>query len=198
MFNPQRCWASGRPLAVNAKRSIASPSSLVHPFKDAGDISSVFPSLKPGTVSPPLPKRFAELKGRLIEGHEDRLRDSWYRLLADLRDENAVIKVLGSAVIPELNFWDMHDIEKRTRFRDQLRKRGVAVIRGVVTEQEALGWKKLIQKYIQTNASTKGRKQALSLVTGADLRLLLILILERGKLRHGAKSSDVSTIPQMY
>lgn len=176
---------------------MATPSSQVHPFKDAGDISSVFPSLKPGTVSPPLPQRFADLKSRLIQGHEDRLWESWNRLLADLRDENAVIKALGSAVIPELNFWDMHDIEKRTRFRDQLRKRGVAVIRGVVTEREALGWKELIQRYIQTNASTKGRKQALSLVTGADLRLLLILTFERGKLRNGAEASDVSAIPQI-
>lgn len=156
---------------------MASSNSL-HPSKDAGDISSVFPSLKPGAVSPPLPQRFAALKRRLIQGHEDHLRDSWDSLLADLRNETAIIKALGSAVVPELNFWDMHNIEKRTNFRDQLRKRGVAVIRGVVTEREALGWKELIQRYIQTNPSTKGKEKALPFAMGVDLRLSLVSAFE--------------------
>jgi len=158
MFNPHRSWVSGRSLFINAKRSMTSTPGSLHRTKDAGDISSVFPSLKPGAVSPPLPQRFAELKRRLIQGHEDRLQDSWDRLLAVLGDDIALIRALGSAVIPELNFWDMHNMEKRTTFRDQLRERGVAVIRGVVTEREALGWKELLQRYIQTNPSTKGRE----------------------------------------
>lgn len=161
MSTPSRCWTYRRPIVHTVKRTLASPSSVTHPSKAAGDISSVFPSLKPGAVSPPLPARFAELKSRLIQGHENRLQDSWRRLLADLREETDTIKALGSAVIPELNFWDMHDMEKRTTFRDQLHKRGVAIIRGVVTEREALGWKELVQRYIQSNPSTKGRERAL-------------------------------------
>lgn len=157
MFRSQICWALKRLLAVSAKRSMASPAASTQPPKSVGDISSVFPSLKPGTTCPPLPPRFAELKKRLIEGHEDCLWDSWHRLLASLREETAAIKALGSTAIPELNFWDMHDMERRTKFRDQLRERGVAVIRGVVTEREAFGWKELVQRYIQTNPSTKGR-----------------------------------------
>lgn len=136
---------------------MASSTASTRPSKPVGDISSVFPSLKPGSISSPLPPRFAKLKKGLIEGHEDRLQDSWHRLLASLREETAAIEALGSTAIPELNFWDMHDMQKRTRFRDQLRERGVAVIRGVVTEREALGWKQLVQRYIQTNPSTKGR-----------------------------------------
>ena len=125
--------------------------------KVSGDISSVFPSLKPGAANPPLPPRFAELKKRLVQRHKNSVKDSWHRLLVDLREETEVIKTLKSAVIPELAFKDMHNIEKRTVFRDQLRKRGVAVIRGVVTEHEALGWKELVKRYIRTNPSTKGK-----------------------------------------
>lgn len=132
-------------------------STSVHSSKPAGDISSVFPSLS-GVDSPPLPPRFADLKRRLIQGHEDHVRDSWHRLLADLREEIDVIKALGSRVIPDIEFRDMHNIGKRTAFRDGLRKRGVGVIRGVVSEREALGWKELVKRYIQTNPSTKGRQ----------------------------------------
>ena len=86
------------------------------------------------------------------------MRDSWHRLLADLRQETDVIKALGSKVIPELEFKDMHNREKTTTFRDGLRKRGVGLIRGVVSEREALGWKELAKRYIQINPSTRGRQ----------------------------------------
>lgn len=150
-----RARVLGIPLLVTPQRRGAT-SSHAHPSKVAGDISSVFPSLS-GVDSPPLPPRFADLKRRLIKGHEDGVRDSWHRLLADLRQEIDVIKALGSKVIPELEFRDMHNMEKRTKFRDGLRKRGVGLVRGVVSEREALGWKELVQRYVQTNPSTKGR-----------------------------------------
>ena len=139
--------------------------------KPAGDISSVFPSLS-GIDSPPLPPRFADLKQRLIQGHETHLRESWHRLLADLRKEVDVIKTLGSQVIPELEFRNMHDMEERTRFRDGLRKRGVGLIRGVVSEREALGWKELVKIYIQSNPSTKGRQPHRLLHFGVSTRVL--------------------------
>ena len=134
----------------------ATTSAFAYNDKPTGDISSVFPSLS-GIQSPPLPSRFAELKRRLIQGHEDRVQDGWHRLLGELRREIDVIKTLGSQVIPELEFRDMHNMEKRTVFRDGLRKRGVGLIRGVVLEREALGWKELLKRYIETNPSTKGR-----------------------------------------
>ncbi len=151
-----RASVPGLALPRNPKRRLTTSTSA-HPSKAAGDISSVFPSLS-GVDSPPLPPRFADLKRRLIQGHEHRVEDSWHRLLADLRKEIAVIKALGSKVIPELEFRDMHDMGKRTEFRDSLRKRGVGLIRGVVSEREALGWKELVKRYIQTNPSTKGRQ----------------------------------------
>lgn len=156
----QGSWVSQRPLTINALRWATTTTDPTSPAKAAGDISSVFPSLS-GATSPPLPPRFADLKRRLISGHEDAVEKSWQRLLADLRKETEIIKALGSKVIPELDFRYMHDLEKRTRFRDELHKRGVAIIRGVVSEKEALDWKELVKRYIQTNPSTKGREPLL-------------------------------------
>ncbi len=139
-----------------ASRRATTISKPERTSKPAGDISSVFPSLS-GAVSAPLPPRFADLKRQLVHGHEDQLRDSWQRLLATLREETEVIKALGSRVVPELSFRDLDNVEKRTTFRDELHNRGVAVIRGVVAEQEALGWKDLAKRYIQNNPATKGK-----------------------------------------
>ncbi|KAI4088283.1 MAG: hypothetical protein LQ344_006197 [Seirophora lacunosa] len=137
-----------RPVATTA-----TSTSTVH--KSNGDISSVFPSLS-GAASPPLPPRFADLKKRLIRSHESDVRDSWRRLLVALQQQRQEIKALGSTIVPEINFWDLNDVARRTRFRDGLHKRGVAVVRGVVPEKEALDWKELLQRYIRTNPSTRG------------------------------------------
>ena len=150
-----RARAGDVSLSRTPKRRVTTSTSA-QPSKPTGDISSVFPSLS-GIQSLPLPSRFADLKRWLIKDHEDHVRDSWHRLLLDLGREIDVIKALGSKVIPELEFRDMHNMEKRTTFRDGLRNRGVGLIRGVVSKREALDWKELVKRYIQTNPSTKGR-----------------------------------------
>ncbi|KAL8832771.1 MAG: hypothetical protein Q9191_000041 [Dirinaria sp. TL-2023a] len=123
--------------------------------KATGDISAVFPSLS-GAVSPSLPARFADLKSKLSSGREQQLQESWRALLLVLKRETEEVKALGSAIIPEIDYWDLDDVEKRTRFRDSLHRRGVAIVRGVVAESEALGWKELLQRYIETNPTTRG------------------------------------------
>ena len=65
--------------------------------KEAGDISSVFPSLS-GKAFEPLPGRFSDLKKRLIAGNEDAVRASWHRLLSSLREEIDEIKEKGNSV----------------------------------------------------------------------------------------------------
>lgn len=150
-----RLKRSGTRTAISHTRNVITHTSPNPPIKAVGDISSVFPSLS-GATSVPLPPRFANLKSQLIAGHEERLRASWEQLLSSLKQEIEVIKALGPAIIPELDFRDIGNLEKRTKFRDELRKRGVAVVRGVVPEDEALGWKELAQRYIQTNPSTRG------------------------------------------
>ncbi|KAF2656907.1 DUF1479-domain-containing protein [Lophiostoma macrostomum CBS 122681] len=136
------------------------PSRLVTRFrtaatqaqKRAGDISDAFVSLS-GQQFTPLAPEYADLKARLIKGNEDVIRASWERLLQDLRSEIPLIVELGSKVIPEIDFKDLDDAPET--FNKELRKRGVAVVRGVVSEQEALRWKEDLREYIRQNPQTK-------------------------------------------
>ena len=141
--------------ALSTLRGQRSASTAAAVTKAAGDISSVFPSLS-GTATAPLPRRFAELKTALIRQHKRPLQESWQRLLAELRTEVEVLRALGSAVVPKIAFGDIDRREKRAAFREEFRKRGVAVVTGVVTEKEALGWKELVQRYVRDNPQTKG------------------------------------------
>lgn len=122
--------------------------------KRAGDISDAFASLS-GQDFKPLTPEYADLKGRLIKGHENEVRESWERLLQDLREEIPHIVELGSKVIPEIDFKDIGNAPET--FSSELRKRGVAVIRGVVPEDEALQWKEDLREYIRKNPQTKGK-----------------------------------------
>jgi hypothetical protein len=122
--------------------------------KKEGDISSVFASLSSSGPTP-LPARFASLKSSLIQGHEAALTSSWSRLLASLRSEIDLITTTGSSIIPTLPFSEIKNHSRLLPFSRCLHKRGVAVIRNVVSEQEALGWKEEIKEYIARNPHTK-------------------------------------------
>lgn len=122
--------------------------------KRAGDISDAFASLS-GQDFKPLTPEYADLKGRLVRGHEREVRESWHRLLRDLREEIPHIVELGSKAIPEIDFTDVDSAPES--FSNDFRKRGVAVVRGVVPEQEALQWKADLRAYIRQNPQTKGR-----------------------------------------
>ena len=119
-----------------------------------GDISDAFASLS-GQDFKPLTPEYADLKGRLIKGHENEVRESWERLLQELREEIPHIVELGSKVIPEIDFKDIGNAPET--FSSELRKRGVAVVRGVVPEDEALQWKEDLREYIRKNPQTKGK-----------------------------------------
>lgn len=120
--------------------------------KREGDISDAFASLS-GQDFKPLAPEYADLKSRLIKGRENEVRESWERLLRDLREEIPHIVELGSKVIPEVDFKDIDNAPET--FSSELRKRGVAVIRGVVPEQDALQWKEDLREYIRQNPQTK-------------------------------------------
>ncbi|ORY15672.1 hypothetical protein BCR34DRAFT_477570 [Clohesyomyces aquaticus] len=120
--------------------------------KRAGDISDAFVSLS-GQQFTPLAPEYAALKTRLITGAENEVRESWDRLLRHLREEIPLIVELGSKVIPEIDFKDIDNAPEH--FGQELRKRGVAVVRGVVSEEQALQWKADLKDYIKQNPQTK-------------------------------------------
>lgn len=123
------------------------------PGKAEGDISDTFASLS-GRKPQPLPDRFRELKLRLAAGHEDAIIASWNRLLDTLRKENDLIARAGPSIIPEVRFSHLHD--DLATLKPEIKKRGVAVIRGVIPEDEARSYKFSIEEYIRQNPQTRG------------------------------------------
>jgi hypothetical protein len=121
--------------------------------KRAGDISDAFVSLS-GQQFGPLAPEYADLKSRLIGGREQEIRHSWERLLQNLREEIPLIVEKGSKIIPEIDFKDIDNAPET--FNNVLRSRGVAVVRGVIPESEALQWKEDLREHIRQNPQTKG------------------------------------------
>ncbi|MCJ1350753.1 MAG: hypothetical protein MMC33_000734 [Icmadophila ericetorum] len=133
-------------------RSYAAQAASITAAKKEGDISSVFVSLS-GTKQKPLPQRFITQKYRLIAGKEEALMTSWNRLLQKLEEEARVIKSLGSIIVPEINYEDID--RPSTQFTEDHKRRGVALVRGCVSEKQALDWKENIRAYLRANPSTK-------------------------------------------
>lgn len=81
-----------------SKSAVRAASTSAQTTKAAGDISSVFPSLRPDYKPEPLPARFQELKERIFEKNKDAITKSWERLLPSLDEEVQKIKAKGSDV----------------------------------------------------------------------------------------------------
>jgi hypothetical protein len=142
-----------RPLTTHVSGKVAIRTAATAPAqKKEGDISDAFASLS-GMQFQPLEPRYADLKRRLIAGNQDTLHHSWNRLLASLREEIPLIAERGSQIIPQIDF---QDIENATpEFKAEHKKRGVAVIRNVVSTEEALDMKRELREYLAANPQTK-------------------------------------------
>jgi hypothetical protein len=123
------------------------------PPKREGDISSVFVSLS-GVAPAPLPPRFTQLKQKLVQGHEGEVISSWPRLIKKLKKENEKVAAAGPAIVPQIEYKNLATASQE--FKNEIRKRGVAVIKSVIPEDEARDYKSEIEKYLQDNPSTKG------------------------------------------
>ncbi|KAK4653572.1 hypothetical protein QC762_508080 [Podospora pseudocomata] len=123
------------------------------PKKREGDISDAFASMS-GKAPEPLPDRYRQLKLRLVQGHEEAVIASWKRLLSVLQRENEVIAQRGPSIVPEIRF--SHLEEDLAASKPELKKRGVAVIKGVIPEDEARAYKYEIEEYVRQNPHTKG------------------------------------------
>lgn len=119
-----------------------------------GDISSVFASLGGGEAAP-LPSRFADIKQNLLAPHHDVISTSWTRLLSSLRSEIEHVSTAGSNIIPSIDYEQIGNHSRIKPFSHAVKKRGAAIIRGVVEPGVALGWKEEIREYIKVNPQTK-------------------------------------------
>ena len=150
-----RC-GPGRRLFKSAGSVPPSASSLAAVgggVKREGDISDAFASMS-GRQAQPLPDRFRQRKLDLVRGHEDAVVAGWRRLLMALQRENSIIAQHGPAIVPQIQFNRLgQDLARR---RDEIRKRGVAVIKGVIPEDEARAYKSEIEDYVWRNPHTRG------------------------------------------
>ncbi|AEO70243.1 uncharacterized protein THITE_2081534 [Thermothielavioides terrestris NRRL 8126] len=107
----------------------------------------------PGPIQ--LTPRFTALKESLTSGNETALNSSWQRLLRDLPLEIDSVSSLGSRAIPAINFLDSANPQQAERFLQDLRKRGVGIIRSVVPRETALAWGQETEQYITQNAQMR-------------------------------------------
>lgn len=130
--------------------------------KKEGTIADAFASLS-GQKFEALEPRFATVKADLIKGKEEAVKASWDRLLLRLKEEIVTIQQLGSSVVPQINFTDIDSPSQH--FSAEYRKRGCAVIKGVIPHEEISQMKEDLKTYIRENPSTKGgwRKRSCAL-----------------------------------
>lgn len=137
---------------LRQRRQIRTTATAAPAQKKEGDISDAFASLS-GLQFEALDPRFAKVKARLVAGHEETLYESWKRLLASLREEIPLIAAQGSKIVPQIDFKDLENASED--FKAEHKKRGVAVIRNVIPQQEAIGLKEELREYIKANPQTK-------------------------------------------
>lgn len=99
----------------------------------------------------PLPSRFANIKKRLVDGKEAAIEASWRRLLVALKSEIEHIQSRGIDLIPTINYADIDDPHKVASFGQDLKRYGVALVRGVVSDTQTQTWVSQTREYIIHN-----------------------------------------------
>ncbi|KAI0317605.1 DUF1479-domain-containing protein [Amylostereum chailletii] len=131
-----------RGLAVAAQTQVA-PSRKP---KAEGSIASVFPSLS-GIEIPPLPPRFSDLKKEIFS---DALVQSWNEVLKELGVATEQVVNEGAKVLPRIPFSDIQN-GLTDEQKNAIKTRGIVIIDGGVSKEEALGWKQMLKEYITAN-----------------------------------------------
>ncbi|EPS92730.1 hypothetical protein FOMPIDRAFT_1026704 [Fomitopsis schrenkii] len=115
--------------------------------KKSGTIAEVFGGLQGAPVV--LPERFAALKQQICKNPE-LFEARWRSVLRELENEVQVIGQKGSEVVPQVAY---SDIEKGLSVEQvqEIKKRGVVIVKGGVPKEQALAWKQSIIDYVAAN-----------------------------------------------
>lgn len=143
------------PVFPRLHRCLATVQTSKPATKRSGDISDSFVSLS-GVEQAPLPDRFRQLKLDLVRNREKDIIAGWKRLLRTLREENEIIAKKGTGVIPQVEFADLEN-GLDSKAREEIKKRGVVVVHGVIPEKEARGYKERVEDYVHKNPHTRGK-----------------------------------------
>ncbi|KAH6605833.1 hypothetical protein Trco_004986 [Trichoderma cornu-damae] len=150
-------FTKASPVVSRLRRGLATVQVPKPAPKRQGDISDSFASLS-GAQQAPLPDRFRRLKLDLVRGREKEVVAGWTRLLRTLREENEIIAQRGPRAIPQVRFADLdHGLDDKVR--EEIKKRGVVVVHGVIPEREARGYKASVEEYIERNPHTRGYRE---------------------------------------
>ncbi|RXW18802.1 hypothetical protein EST38_g7055 [Candolleomyces aberdarensis] len=125
--------------------------------KREGDIASLFTSLS-GEKDDSLPKRYSDLKKRLINSPEaeQSLVNGWKRLLAFLRENNPMWAEKGTTNIPQVRYDDLIEGNNTSAAARAIRDCGSVIVKGAVDRESALAWKEGLREYIKKNPEVKG------------------------------------------
>ncbi|KAM0756549.1 DUF1479-domain-containing protein [Meredithblackwellia eburnea MCA 4105] len=147
------------------KAAVALPAASRN-RKSEGTIASVFATLSNPTEVPKLPQRFAQLKLGFVESaeHAEALKRGWVSVLSSLETEIQDIIDKGEKSIPTIEYprgSTADNSESLAKWVDpealrEVKKRGAAVIKGVIDPEKALNWKRDLRKYIAANPGVKG------------------------------------------
>lgn len=149
--------SSGLPTPPNAvpRHEARQGSTTSSENRAEGSFENAFASLSSETKE--LPPRFKELKLQLIRNNEDAILASWHRLLEVITSSTIPrIKNLGQKAIPSVDFSAIKDGRLPDYARSELKAAGVIIVRGIVTEKQALDWKADVREYIANNPQTRG------------------------------------------
>ena len=127
--------------------------------KQEGTIASVFATLSGGSLEDALPPRFSQLKEQLIrdDKHVAALHEAWRDVLSAVRRRVDETIDLGGRAIPQVQYPGKERASGRidqwidVKTLDQIKDRGVVVIKGVVPSEQALQWKEDIRSYANLN-----------------------------------------------
>lgn len=137
----------------HSQHRITKPTGSIGSRKVFAKIGSMEPPVQSfyGAEPIPLPTRFANIKRRLIQGREAAIEASWKRLLAALKAEIEHIQKHGTDLIPTIHFSDIENPAKVAPFERDLKRYGVALVRGVVSQTQTETWISQTREYITRN-----------------------------------------------
>ncbi|CAH0035518.1 unnamed protein product [Clonostachys rhizophaga] len=137
--------------------SVRGLASMALGNRSEGSIGDAFASLSTNNFE--LPPRFGSLKQQLVGQNGEAILDSWLRLLKHLDEETIPsVNELSHSIIPEVDFSSIvqNGGQLPEKPKALLKDCGTIVIRGLVSERQALGWKQSVREYVKKNPSTKG------------------------------------------
>ncbi|KAG8904712.1 hypothetical protein FRB99_001298 [Tulasnella sp. 403] len=111
-------------------------------------------SVSSNQPAPPFSERFTALKKAIADPHKDAIVASWKEILDELAVRTKVYAETGPEIIPQVDFSELSSLSKEQI--DRIKRIGSVVIRNVVDDTEARGYKEALEEYVKANPGVEG------------------------------------------